>query len=337
MAGLLRARRTAAVHGAAARRALGGVAQRRRGHQAARVDGEEGHVVADGGVDGGAQLRLVVDAGLADAAGEIDQRLLFGERAQHARRGFQRGQLAVGIEDVEFGVVGGVRRAGVFLVIGAGGAVDREIAAFADGQALDDLGQGVAIVGEILQHFQVAREGHDGHQVGRRHLRLEEFLGGGLGADLVLNRHAGHVEEHHQQAAVLVLHFAGLGGRNLVGGDRFHDGRRRGRRRVRRFAARARRLWQARVPERGGLFQFLEGEDLDVLLLAVFGDVEVGRLQTLDGVAALVLHGDIDHHQLGRGAEFDDALGRRGAASAQPVASAEAAPKLPAGRSRVWR
>ena len=57
---------------------------------------------------------------------------------------------------------------------------------------------------------------------------LRNFCGGGLRADLVLDRHAGHVEEHHQQAAVLVLDFAGLGGSDLIGGDRFH-GRRAGR------------------------------------------------------------------------------------------------------------
>ena len=51
-----------------------------------------------------------------------------------------------------------------------------------------------------------------GHQVGGRHLRLEEFLGGGLGANLVLDRHARHVEEHHQQAAVLYLTSPGLEG-----------------------------------------------------------------------------------------------------------------------------
>ena len=60
---------------------------------------------ADGGVDGGAQLRLVVDAVQPQAAGEVDQRLLLVELAEHLDGGLQRGQLAVGVEDVELAVV----------------------------------------------------------------------------------------------------------------------------------------------------------------------------------------------------------------------------------------
>ena len=110
-------------------------------------------------------MGFIINAGLADAAGEIDEGLLFGEGAEHARGGFESGEFAVGIEDVEFGVVGSVRGAGVFFVIGSGGTVDGEIAAFTDGEAFDDFGEGVAIVGEILQDFEVARKRHDGHQV----------------------------------------------------------------------------------------------------------------------------------------------------------------------------
>src|ERR1035438_1288068 len=63
---------------------------------------------------------------------------------------------------------------------------------------------------------------------------------------------------------------------------------------------------------RRGLFQFLIGEDLDVLFLAVFGDVEVGRLETSDRVSALVLHRDVHHHQLGGSGELEAAFGRGG-------------------------
>ena len=54
---------------------LRGIAQGRLRHQAARVDRLERHVGADRGVDGGVQLRLVVDAVQPQAAGEVDQRL----------------------------------------------------------------------------------------------------------------------------------------------------------------------------------------------------------------------------------------------------------------------
>ena len=54
------------------------------------------------------------------AAGEVDQRLLFAELAQHLRGGLQSGELAVGVEDIEFAVVLSECRAG----IGAAGVVD---------------------------------------------------------------------------------------------------------------------------------------------------------------------------------------------------------------------
>ena len=309
----------------------------RGGHQAARVDREEGDVVADGGVDGAAQLRFVVHAGLADAAGEIDQGLLFGQRAQHAGGRFQRGQFAVGIEDVEFGIVGGEGGAGIFLVIGAGGAVHGEIGAFADGQALDDLGERVAIVGEILQDLEVAGERHDGHQVGGRHLGLEELLGGGLGADLVLNRHGGHVEEHDQQAAVLVLHFAGLGGRDLIGGDGFHGGRGGSCRRVRRLR-RGAALWRA--PVRGaarGLFQFLEVKILMSCFLPSSVMLKSAGFSPLMGFPLLSFTVTSTTTNWVVAPNLTTPLERAGGGGWQPVASAEAAPKLPAARSKVWR
>ena len=54
------------------------------------------------------------------------------------------------------------------------------------------------------------------------HLGLEELLRGGLRANLVLNRHAGHVEEHHHQAAVLVLEVARFFGSDLGGHNALH-------------------------------------------------------------------------------------------------------------------
>ena len=63
--------------------ALRGVAERRHRDEAARVDRVDRHVRADRGVDRGAQLRLVVGAVQPQAAGEVDQRLLLGQRPQH--------------------------------------------------------------------------------------------------------------------------------------------------------------------------------------------------------------------------------------------------------------
>jgi hypothetical protein len=123
----------------------------------------------------------------------------------------------------------------------------------------------------------------------------------------------------------LYLTSPGLEGAIWLADHRFHHRRRFGGGRVgaafgRFLGAGSRELWPAPASGSRRLFQFLIGEDLDVLLLAVFGDVEVGRLQALDGVAALVLHRDIHHHQLGGGAELEAALGAFWARlSARPI------------------
>ena len=101
----------AGEHADAAGRAPRRVAERSRRHEAARVDRVERDVRANRGVDRGAQLRLVVGAVEAQAAGEVDQRLLLGQRPQHRDRRLQRGQLTIGVEDVELGVVLSERRA----------------------------------------------------------------------------------------------------------------------------------------------------------------------------------------------------------------------------------
>ena len=87
--------------------------RRRRSHQPARIDGIEGDVGADGCVDGGLKLRLIVHAGFLDAARNVDQRLLFRIARETAGGIFERGQLAIGIEDVELGLVGDERPADI--------------------------------------------------------------------------------------------------------------------------------------------------------------------------------------------------------------------------------
>src|SRR5207249_5171148 len=78
---------------AATRGVLAGIASGRRRGQTARVDGIERHVRAFGGVDGGAELRLILDAGLAHAAGEINESLLLRQSREHLGGGFERAQL----------------------------------------------------------------------------------------------------------------------------------------------------------------------------------------------------------------------------------------------------
>ena len=103
--------------------------------------------MADAGLDGrihrGVQLRLVVDAVQAQAAGKVNERLLLVHVPQHPGRGLQRGELAVGIEDVELAVVLPEGRAGV----GAAGVVDAVGGAlpFADDHGLQNAQQAIAI------------------------------------------------------------------------------------------------------------------------------------------------------------------------------------------------
>jgi hypothetical protein len=88
---------------AAARRA----SRRRRDDrlQAARVDRVDRHVRADGGVDRGAQLDLVVFAAPLHAGAEIEDRLLLLDRRERLRQRLQRAQADVVVEHVHLGRV----------------------------------------------------------------------------------------------------------------------------------------------------------------------------------------------------------------------------------------
>ena len=101
-------------HGVAGGRADAGIAAGNLRHQAARIHGVDGDVGAIRGIGGGAQLRAIVFAGLGDAAGELDHRFFAGDVAEQVGHGFERGELAIGVENVEFGFVGGEGRVGVF-------------------------------------------------------------------------------------------------------------------------------------------------------------------------------------------------------------------------------
>ncbi len=90
-------------------------------------------------VDSGVELRLVVDAVEAQAAGKVDERLLLVQLAKHFCRGLKRRELAVGVEDVELAVVLAEGGAGV----GAAGVVDGLVVslAFANDQRLKNAEQ----------------------------------------------------------------------------------------------------------------------------------------------------------------------------------------------------
>ena len=95
-----------------------------RPRESTRVDGNVGAIR---GVGGGDQFGAVFLAGLRDAAGELNDGFFAGNSIQNFAQRFDGGELAVGIEDVEFGVVGGEGRAGVLgdggFAVGRGGRV----------------------------------------------------------------------------------------------------------------------------------------------------------------------------------------------------------------------
>ena len=104
----------AGEHCVAAGRARAGVASRRRRQQPARIDAVDGNVGAVRGVGRGDELRAIFLAGLRDAAGELNDRFLAGNSFEDFAQRFDGGEFPVRIENVEFRVVGGERRAGVF-------------------------------------------------------------------------------------------------------------------------------------------------------------------------------------------------------------------------------
>ncbi len=242
----------AGVHARVARRALGRIAERSFGDEAARVDRPEGDARLDGGVDRRVELGLVVDAVEAKAAGEVDERFLLVQLAEHLGRGLQRGELAVGVEDVELAVVlaeGGARYRRCWRRRSS-----RRALALADDQGLEDAEQPVAVGGEVLQDVDgAALVAQDGDEIGRGHLRAEEMLGGGERAELVGRPHGGHVEVEGEQAAILIaLASCGLG-RDLRAGEAFVEldvlaaglWRRQGVRRWRRGPGARRSEWSA--------------------------------------------------------------------------------------------
>ena len=157
------------------------------------------------------ELRLVIDAVEAKSAGKVNERLLLVELAEHLCRGLERGELTIGVEDVEFAVILPEGCAGV----GAAGVVDGfgRALAFADNHGVKNAEQTVAIGTEILQYVDgAALVAKDGDKIDRGHLRADELLGRGESAKLITGRHRRHVEIESKQAAILVALIARVSG-----------------------------------------------------------------------------------------------------------------------------
>lgn len=281
-------------HSGAAGAAGAGIAAGDLGHEAARVHGVEGDVGAVGGVGGGAELRAVFFAGLRDAAGELNDGLAARDVAEQVGESLEGGELAVGIEDVELGLVGGE---GGTVVLGDGvigrGRKVGELGILTGDEAGHGLFEEVAIVGEVGEDLQLVAEGDHADQVGRRHLLAEELARRVGRAEQVFGLERGHIEEEDDHAAVA----HGLANLFPLGdGAQGHD------------------EGGGVIGIAGGLdpFDIVVVEVRDGLELAVFSEVELRLLETLDGLAVFVEHLNINLDQVGEGADDTFALGQRG-------------------------
>ena len=252
--------------------------------QAARINGPERDTRSNGRVDGGVQLRLVINAIEAEAAGEVDERFLLVQLAQHFGGGLQGGELAIGVEDVELAVVlskCGARVGAAGIVDGLGGSL-----AFANDESFKDAEQLVAIGGEVLQDVdRTTLVAQDGYQVDSGQLRANELLCCRERAQLVGRAHRSHVEVKCKQPAILiaiVLHRFRLNLRArelLINLDIFT---------ARRGGSHRRRV--------GG--QRLVFAEADSLGDAIFGKRKVLGREPRDEFSLLILDHDGFHHQL---------------------------------------
>jgi hypothetical protein len=154
-----------------------GVAAGRLRDQARNVHRVKRDIRADRGVHGGSKLALVFDAGLRNARGEIDERLLLGEGSQAVGGRFESGQLLIGVKDVELGFVGHERTGVVAFGRRPRIAEAVHFARCADLELADIADQKFPIIGEVFDCFDRRAVGHDGDQIGRGHLLLQEQNG----------------------------------------------------------------------------------------------------------------------------------------------------------------
>ena len=212
----------ARIHADVAGRALRRVAERSPGDQASCIDRPEGNARADGRVDRRVQLRLIVDAVQAQAAGEIDQGLLLAQLAKHLGRGLERAQLAVGVEDIELARVLPEGRASV----SRARIVDRfgRPLAFADDHGFKNAEQAIAVGRKVLQHIdRAALIAQQRDEVGCGHLGANEFFSGRECANLIRRPHRAHIEIERKQPVIFVPGFAVAFGRDGGAGQTLID------------------------------------------------------------------------------------------------------------------
>ena len=228
---------------------------------------------------------MILDARFLHAARKINERLLFGIRRQLARGIFQRGQLEVGIEDVELRVVRRERSA-VVAFIARCAAQAGKIRAFTDGHAAQRGNQALAIVRKINDGLEFGGERHDGDHVRRGHLRLQKFDGGFLRPRLFQRFHRTEIEKQSDESLVLIA-------LRIASSLRRDRGARRYDRRSGHALFHRPRPGSERERSHRLRAQVLALEDGHLLRNAIFQ-----YLKIRDQASRFVFHRDVDHNQL---------------------------------------
>ena len=90
------------------------------------------------------------------------------------------------------------------LAVGRGGGVGQGSQGrfVAGNQGLHGLFQEFTVVCKIRNYLQRVAEGHDSHQIGRRHLFAQILLGGARRAQQIFRLERRHVKEHHDHPVI---------------------------------------------------------------------------------------------------------------------------------------
>ena len=146
----------------------------------------------------------------------------------------------------------------------------------------DGFVDGRAIVGEICEHGDSCGKSDDGDDVRFSHLLLDEFLRGVMRADQVVGLHGRYVEEKDDEAAIAQL-IADCFRRGRVRPViiNWHDNG------LSVLCSRGFDAFYVRVRKTG-----------NILPLAIIRDDELVRAQSLDRLAGLVCHFDVNANQI---------------------------------------
>ena len=214
-----------------------------------------------------------------------------GNRGENIDEALHGEEFLVGIECVELGFVGRVRRAGILLhvvlaILRRGIGKIGELRGDIRGESRHCFLELGAIVREIGPHRQAGSIGDNRDQVGAGHLLLDELQRGIVSARDVVSLHRRQIEEQDEHPAIAdLVAYRFCRGRSVGAINRDDDG-----------------LCIVGL-RRFHLFDILKSENRDFLSFAVLGDGELLGSESFDGLAGFVRDLDIDADKIRRCAD----------------------------------